>query len=336
MRVESDRSAVASPGEPLLEVRNLRKHFPVKTGVLQRTTGWVRAVDDVSFEVFPGETLGLVGESGCGKSTLGRLLMRLQRATNGEVLFEGQNVMTLRSRQIRPLRREMQMIFQDPSGSLNPRFTIGDIIAEPLRAQGIQKGKNRDQRVSELLELVGLDPAGRRRYPHEFSGGQRQRVGIARAIALNPKLIVADEAVSALDVSVQSQVVNLMMDLQKQLGLTYVFIAHGLDVVRHISDRVGVMYLGKLVEMAETEQLFRRPAHPYTEALLSSIPVPDPRRARDRVILRGDIPSPADPPSGCRFRTRCPRAQPVCAGEEPVVRAINSRQTVACHFPIEY
>lgn len=321
-------------GETLLAAHNLRKYFPVRTGTLGRATTSVKAVDDVTFEIFRGETLGLVGESGCGKSTLGRLLVRLLPATDGQVLFEGQDVTKMRSRQMRDMRREMQIIFQDPFGSLNPRFTIGDIVAEPLRVHGVSKGRARDARVSELLDLVGLDPARRGRYPHEFSGGQRQRVGIARAIALNPKFIVADEAVSALDVSVQSQVINLLIDLQRELGLTYLFIAHGLDVVRHISDRVGVMYLGKLVEIASADQLFRGPAHHYTSALLSSLPVPDPHRKRERVVLQGELPSPTDPPSGCRFRTRCPRAEERCSVEEPLLRTVRDEQMVACHFPL--
>lgn len=333
---EGSRRAATPVGseECLLEARRLKKYFPVRHGPLGRATKSVRAVDDVSFQIFRGETLGLVGESGCGKSTLGRVLVRLQDATSGEVVFEGQDLMALPTREMRPLRREMQVIFQDPFGSLNPRFSIGDIVAEPLRVHGVARGRARDARVSELLELVGLDPAGRERYPHQFSGGQRQRVGIARAIALNPKFIVADEAVSALDVSVQSQVINLLVDLQRELGLTYLFIAHGLDVVRHISDRVGVMYLGKLVEVAETEQIFTSPAHPYTGALLSSLPVPDPHRVRGRVVLQGEIPSPTDPPSGCRFRTRCPRAENRCAVEEPILRRITVNQFAACHFPL--
>jgi oligopeptide/dipeptide ABC transporter ATP-binding protein len=320
--------------ECLLEARRVKKYFPVRHGILGRATKSVKAVDDVSFQIFRGETLGLVGESGCGKSTLGRVLVRLQQATAGELVYEGRDLTTLPAREMRQLRREMQVIFQDPFGSLNPRFSIGDIIAEPLRVHGVAKGRARSARVAELLELVGLDPAVKERYPHQFSGGQRQRVGIARAIALNPKFIVADEAVSGLDVSVQAQVINLLMDLQRELGLTYLFIAHGLDVVRHISNRVGVMYLGKLVEVAETEQIFTSPAHPYTDALLSSQPVPDPHRVRDRVVLQGEIPSPIDPPSGCRFRTRCERAQDRCTVEEPILQRITDNQLAACHFPL--
>jgi oligopeptide/dipeptide ABC transporter ATP-binding protein len=318
----------------LLEARGVKKYFPVRRGVLGRAVQSLKAVDDVSLQIFRGETLGLVGESGSGKSTLGRVLVRLQRATSGKVVYDGCDLMTLPAHQMRSLRREMQVIFQDPFGSLNPRFSIGDIVAEPLRVHGVAKGRVRDARVGELLELVGLDPAARDRYPHQFSGGQRQRVGIARAIALNPKFIVADEAVSALDVSVQAQIINLLMDLQRELGLTYLFIAHGLDVVRHISTRVGVMYLGKLVEVAETERIFTSPAHPYTGALLSALPVPDPHRVRDRVVLQGEIPSPIDPVSGCRFRTRCPRAVERCATEEPVLRQISDNQLAACHFPL--
>lgn len=326
-------ATATSPG-PLVEAIDLKKHFPIKSGSLGRHTKSVKAVDGVSLEILRGETLGLVGESGCGKSTLGRLLVRLLPATSGDVLFEGQSITALSSRGMRNMRSEMQIVFQDPFGSLNPRFTIGDIVAEPLRVHGVSKGRARDARVSELLELVGLDPSRKSRYPHEFSGGQRQRVGIARAIALNPKFIVADEAVSALDVSVQSQVINLLMDLQRELGLTYLFIAHGLDVVRHISDRVGVMYLGKLVEVATAETIFINPAHHYTSALLSSLPVPDPHRQRQPVVLQGDVPSPTNPPSGCRFRTRCPRAEQRCADEVPELRPVADQQLVACHFPL--
>jgi oligopeptide/dipeptide ABC transporter ATP-binding protein len=326
--------ATVTSQAPLVEAIDLKKHFPLKSGSLGRHTKSVKAVDGVSLEIFRGETLGLVGESGCGKSTLGRLLVRLLPATEGDVRFEGQSVTNLSSRGMRNMRSEIQIVFQDPFGSLNPRFTIGDIVAEPLRVHQVSKGRAREARVSELLELVGLDPSRKGRYPHEFSGGQRQRVGIARAIALNPKFIVADEAVSALDVSVQSQVINLLMDLQRELGQTYLFIAHGLDVIRHISDRVGVMYLGKLVEVATAEQIFTRPAHHYTSALLSSLPVPDPHRKRQPVVLQGDVPSPTDPPSGCRFRTRCPRAEQRCADEVPVLRDVDDQQMVACHFPL--
>jgi oligopeptide/dipeptide ABC transporter ATP-binding protein len=319
---------------PLLEARNVKKYFPIQRGVFGRTGGYVRAVDDVSLEIRQGETLGLVGESGCGKSTLGRVLLILQHPTAGEVRFEGRDLLALTKRELRAMRREMQIIFQDPFGSLDPRYTIGDIVAEPLEVHRIASGREKEDRVAELLTLVGLDPARRHRYPHEFSGGQRQRVSIARSIALHPKLIVADEPVSALDVSVQSQVINLLSDLQDRLGLTYLFIAHGLNVVRHISDRVGVMYMGKLVEVAPTDALFSAPFHHYTAALLAAIPVPDPHRRRTGMILQGDVPSPANPPSGCRFRTRCALVQARCAEEEPPLKEIAPGRQVACHFPL--
>lgn len=320
--------------EPLVQVRHLKKYFPIKTGLFSRVVGNVRAVDDVSFHIMPGETFGLVGESGCGKSTLGRVMLRLQPATEGEVLFKGREILRMPERAFKPLRREMQVIFQDPFGSLNPRFTVGDIVGEPLRVHGIARGKEQAERVAELLRMVGLDPSWRNRYPHEFSGGQRQRVGIARALALDPKFVVADEAVSALDVSVQSQIINLLCDLQERLGLTYLFIAHGLNVVRHISSRVGVMYLGKLVEVCETEELFEHPVHPYTAALLSAAPMPDPRRKRERIVLTGEVPSPANPPSGCRFHPRCPRMQQVCREQEPELLEIAPGHWAACHFPL--
>jgi len=319
---------------PLIEARNVKKYFPIKRGVFNHTIGYIRAVDDVSLEVRQGETFGLVGESGCGKSTLGRVLLRLQQATAGQVYFAGRDLLALNVRELRAMRREMQIIFQDPFGSLNPRMTINDIISEPLDVHNVAVGKARDDRVAELLQFVGLDPGQRHRYPHEFSGGQRQRISIARSIALHPRLIVADEPVSALDVSVQSQVINLLSDLQDRLGLTYLFIAHGLNVVRHISNRVGVMYLGKLVEVAETDTLFGSPAHPYTAALLSAIPVPNPHWRRTRITLQGDVPSPAHPPSGCRFRTRCPYARQRCTDEEPLLQEITSGHRVACHFPL--
>jgi peptide/nickel transport system ATP-binding protein len=318
---------------PLLEVRNIKKYYPIRRGVFNRTVGHVRAVDDISLELRRGEIFGLVGESGSGKSTLGQLLLRLQEATAGQVLFEGHDLLTMKAAMLRKMRREMQIIFQDPFASLNPRFTVRDIIAEPLEVHHVTAGKAKDERVIELLELVGLDPARRNRYPHEFSGGQRQRISIARSIALNPKFIVADEAVSALDVSVQSQVINLLSDLQERLGLTYLFIAHGLNVVRHISDRVGVMYLGKLVEVADTDTIFDQPAHPYTVALLSAIPVPDLQQRRTRMVLQGEVPSAANPPSGCHFRTRCPFAEQRCSEEEPPLRALSANHQVACHFP---
>ncbi|HKP69298.1 MAG TPA: dipeptide ABC transporter ATP-binding protein [Pyrinomonadaceae bacterium] len=310
---------------PLLEVRNLVKHFPV-----DNSDDVVQAVDDVSFSIRSGETLGLVGESGCGKSTVGRNILRLQEPTSGEVLFEGTNIVQITNDEMRGLRREMQIIFQDPYASLNPRLSILSIIAEPLKIHGIgDKPEHRD-RVADLLEKVGLDPNYMNRYPHEFSGGQRQRIGIARALALNPKLIICDEPVSALDVSVQAQVVNLLQDLQKQFGLTYLFISHGLAVVEHISNRVAVMYLGKIVEIADAEELYKNPLHPYTKALLSAIPVPDPKQKRERIVLRGDVPTPINPPSGCRFRTRCPIAIDKCAQVVPELREIVPGHTAAC------
>lgn len=320
--------------EPLVRARNLKKYFPIKKGLLKRVAGYVKAVDDVSIEIYQGETLGLVGESGCGKSTLGRLLLRLHEATEGQITFDRTNVSTLNAKDLRNLRHNMQIIFQNPLGSLNPRFTIGENIGELLDVHNKAKGKEIDKRVIELLQTVGLDPSRRNQYPHEFSGGQCQRVGIARAIALNPKFIVADEAVSALDVSVQAQIINLLKELQEQLGLTYLFIAHGLNVVRYISDRVCVMYLGKIVEIAETEELFTHPAHPYTSALISTIPVPDPYRKKERIMLYGEVPSPANPPVGCRFHTRCPVAKERCKSEVPPLREVAPGHRVACHFPI--
>ncbi|WP_430111416.1 ABC transporter ATP-binding protein [Paenibacillus sp. B1-33] len=321
--------------QSLIEVRNLKKYFPIKTGLFNRVVGHVKAVDDVTFTINKGETFGLVGESGCGKSTLGRAILQLQKPTSGAVFFDGKQIQNMNTKQLRRLRQDMQIIFQDPFGSLNPRIHIQNIIGEPLRVHHKASSKEINKRVVELMELVGLDPARRNRYPHEFSGGQRQRIGIARAIALNPSFIVADEAVSALDVSVQSQVLNLLMKLQKELGLTFLFIAHGLNVVRHISDRVGVMYLGKLVEVARTEELFASPKHPYTAALLSAIPRPNPHHKKERIVLQGDVPSPAFPPSGCRFHPRCAFVQEKCKLVSPELVNIGSDQQVACHFPLE-
>ena len=327
--------AMTATGKPpLLEVRDLYKHFPVRAGVLQRVVAWVKAVDGVSFEVRQGETLGLVGESGCGKTTVGRTLLRLIEPTSGSVHFEGRDVLALRSKELKALRKDMQLIFQDPFSSLDPRMPIGDSISEGLHVHGI-RGAEADARVRRVLDEVGLHPDHARRYPHEFSGGQRQRIGIARALALRPKLIVADEPVSALDVSIQSQVLNLLDDLQKEHGLTYLFIAHNLSVVEHISTRVGVMYLGRLVEVAERSELFKHPLHPYTQALISAVPVPNPAYKRKRIILEGDVPSPLNPPSGCRFHTRCPIAIDRCSVDDPVLRNLGTpgnEHWVACHL----
>ncbi|GAA2730921.1 dipeptide ABC transporter ATP-binding protein [Actinocorallia aurantiaca] len=324
-------------GTPLLEVTDLRKHFPVHSGLLRRQVAAVKAVDGVSFSVNRGETLGLVGESGCGKTTTGRMIMRLLDPSSGSIRFEGQELTDLSQRRMRPLRRDIQMIFQDPYSSLNPRKTVGSIVGAPFHLQGIETPNGVKKAVQELLELVGLNPEHYNRYPHEFSGGQRQRIGIARTLALKPKLIVADEPVSALDVSIQAQVVNLLEDLQDELGLTYVVIAHDLSVVRHISDRVAVMYLGKVVEVADQADLYTRPMHPYTNALLSAVPVPDPnvRRDRERIRLKGDVPSPLNPPPGCPFHPRCWKAQDICAQITPPLEEKRTSQQVACHFPEE-
>ncbi len=323
----------------LLEIRNLVKYFPVKKGVFRRTVAQVKAVDDISFYINRGETLGLVGESGCGKTTAGRTILRLIEPTKGEILFhlDGKNVniSKLPNRALKPLRRKMQIIFQDPYSSLNPRMTIGDIVGEPLVVHHVARGKEREARVRELLEAVGLNPSYMKRYPHEFSGGQRQRIGIARALALDPELIVADEPVSALDVSIQAQVINLLEDLQKEFSLTYLFIAHDLSVVRHISNRVAVMYLGKIVEMAETQELYTNPKHPYTEALLSAVPVPDPDYKMERIILEGDVPSPVNPPKGCPFHPRCRYAKDICSQQVPLFEDIGNKHYVACHFASE-
>lgn len=317
----------------LLQVENLVKHFPITQGVIvQRQVGAVRAVDGLSFQVYAGETLSLVGESGCGKSTTARLIMGLETPTSGKITFDGRDVVGLSKKGLRQIRREMQIVFQDPFASLNPRMSVAQIVGEPLRIHRSCEKDERERRVLELLERVGLDQSYATRYPREFSGGQRQRIGVARALALNPKLIICDEPVSALDVSVQAQVINLLQDLQQERGLTYIFIAHDLGVVKHVSDRVAVMYLGRIMELAPTDTLYSDPRHPYTQALMAAIPIPDPKERKDRALLQGDVPSPINPPSGCRFHPRCSSAQQICSRTEPKLENLGNGHYCACHF----
>ncbi|WP_195283517.1 ABC transporter ATP-binding protein [Harryflintia acetispora] len=318
--------------EPILKVEHLKKYFVAGGGFLGGNQRVIKAVDDVSFTLLPGETLGLVGESGCGKSTTGRTVLRLYEPTDGRIIFEGADITNLSGRELLPYRRKMQMIFQDPYASLDSRMTVGDIVSEPLDIHHLASGKEREEQVRSLLERVGLKPEYASRYPHEFSGGQRQRIGIARALAVRPRFIVCDEPISALDVSIQAQVVNMLEDLQEEFALTYLFIAHDLSMVKHISTRIGVMYLGKLVELGQSDQLYHDPQHPYTKALLSAIPVPNPKAKKERIVLQGDVPSPLNPPSGCPFRTRCPHAMTVCAEVEPRLQNISDERQVACHL----
>jgi peptide/nickel transport system ATP-binding protein/oligopeptide transport system ATP-binding protein len=330
-----DTTPPVTNGNELLRVEGLVKHFPIKAGVFKHTVGQVRAVDGVDIVVHNGETVGIVGESGCGKTTLGRTIMKLIEPTDGQIIFDGRDITNLKRRQMRPVRRDVQIVFQDPYASLNPRMTVRDIVSEPLRIHGLYRGAEGRRRVEELLRTVGLSPEHANRFPHEFSGGQRQRIGVARALALNPRMLVLDEPVSALDVSIQAQVVNLLAQLQNEFGLTYLFIAHDLSVVRHVSDRVAVMYLGKIVEVGSRKAIYETPMHPYTQALLSAVPIesPDQRGKRSRIVLEGDVPSPANPPSGCRFRTRCWKAQEICAEEEPaLIPRAGGEHPVACHF----
>lgn len=319
---------------PLVRVENLTKYFPIKAGILQRKVGDVKAVDGVSFDIWRGETLGMVGESGCGKTTVGRTILRIYPPTSGEIFFDGIPLSSVKNKPLRQMRRRMQMVFQDPYASLNPRLTAGEIVGEPLEIHGLARGAEKQKRVAELFELVGLSREYINRYPHEFSGGQRQRIGLARALALTPDLIICDEPIAALDVSIQAQIVNLMQELQEELNLTYLFIAHDLSMVKHISDRVLVMYVGKVMELAQRDELYESPLHPYTKALLSAVPIPDPEyeMQRKRIILSGDLPSPAQPPPGCRFHTRCPIAEEQCKLTEPPLREVVPNHVVACHF----
>ncbi|RAI98099.1 peptide/nickel transport system ATP-binding protein/oligopeptide transport system ATP-binding protein [Paenibacillus pabuli] len=321
------------PQQPLLKIEGLKTYYPIKRGLLSRTVGNVKAVDDISLELYQGETLGLVGESGCGKSTIGRSIIRLENPTDGRIWFEGQDITTTAMSDLRGERTKMQMIFQDPYSSLNPRMRVQELLAEPMRVHGLAGGAELETRIDNLLDTVGIPRSYKQRFPHEFSGGQRQRIGIARALSMNPKLIVCDEPVSALDVSIQAQILNLLKELQRELGLTYLFIAHGLGAVKYISTRIAVMYLGKVVEIGTKERIFASPRHPYTQALLNAYPVPDPRkRGKERFVLQGDVPSPASPPSGCRFHTRCPFVQAKCKEEEPLLQGVE--HAAACHYPL--